>query len=232
MGSGLYSHTTRAVGITLTANIYNGDHVNHITNHNTTQMDDYSTNVAQMQTVTDPYLGDSESLATSLAGEVERLRFQIEEMADALNPSTSQWYHNIGRIRSTVLQLEPGAVPGTNINVTEVSSSSRMFNSPTITDATNLAKSGTSGSFTLNAGGTLITMDITEDVTGILCTAIQVHDINSSSTTELYTPWASSASNNLGISLIKRASQSTIDLTTILDAGDKCEMIITFMTAT
>lgn len=88
MGSGLYSHTTRASGLTLTANIYNADHENHITNHNTTQIDDYSTSVAQMKTNTDPYPSDSESQATSLAGEIERIRYQLDQLVGG-----TQWYH-------------------------------------------------------------------------------------------------------------------------------------------
>ncbi len=77
MGSGLYSHNTRATGLTLTASIYNTDHQNHIDNHNTEQMDDYSTSVAQMQTQTDPGEQGSESQPTTLAGELERLRFAV-----------------------------------------------------------------------------------------------------------------------------------------------------------
>jgi hypothetical protein len=59
MGAGLYSHTTRASGLTLTANIYNTDHQNHINNHNTTQIDDYSSSIAEMKTMTDPYASDA-----------------------------------------------------------------------------------------------------------------------------------------------------------------------------
>ena len=87
--AGLYSHTTRASGLTLTANIYNSDHQNHIDNHIPTQMDDYSGSVAEMQTTTDPYSGDSESQATSLAGELERIRFQLDQVIGA-----AQWYHD------------------------------------------------------------------------------------------------------------------------------------------
>ena len=77
---GLYSHTSRAAGTTLTANIYNTDHQNHVDNHITTQMDDYSSSVAQMQTSTDPGEVGSESQPTSLAGEIERLRFSINRI--------------------------------------------------------------------------------------------------------------------------------------------------------
>jgi hypothetical protein len=89
MGAGLYSHTTRASGLTLTANIYNTDHQNHINNHNTTQIDDYSSSVAEMKTTTDPYASESESQATSLAGEIERIRFQLDQVIGG-----GQWYHD------------------------------------------------------------------------------------------------------------------------------------------
>lgn len=89
MGAGLYSHTTRASGLTLTANIYNTDHQNHIDNHNTEQMDDYSSSVAEMQTQTDPYPGEAESQSTSLAGELERMRYQLAEIM-----GNTYWYED------------------------------------------------------------------------------------------------------------------------------------------
>ena len=51
---------------------------------------DYSASVSQMQANTDPYPGSTESLATTLAGELERLRFQLKAVA-----GKSQWYHVI-----------------------------------------------------------------------------------------------------------------------------------------
>ena len=45
------------------------------TNMITTCMDDYSSSAAIMRTATDPYASGTESLATSLAGELERLRY-------------------------------------------------------------------------------------------------------------------------------------------------------------
>ena len=99
--AGLYSHTSRAAGLTLTANIYNTDHTNHITNHITTQMDDYSSSVAQMQTNTDPGEVGSESQPTSLAGEIERLRFAIKEMKGS---DGTQWYTSVtGTLSRSIL---------------------------------------------------------------------------------------------------------------------------------
>jgi hypothetical protein len=82
-----YSHTTRANGTILTAAIYNADHLNHATQQIPEDTDDYSVSVTEMRTVTDPGEVGSESLATNLAGELERLRFAIKEIK-----GTAQWY--------------------------------------------------------------------------------------------------------------------------------------------
>jgi len=83
----LYSHTTRASGLVLTASIYNSDHQNHIDNGIPAQFDDYSTNAAEMQAQTDPGEAGNESLPTNLAGELERLRFSLAEYK-----GTQFWY--------------------------------------------------------------------------------------------------------------------------------------------
>ncbi len=82
-----YTHTTRATGTILTALIYNTDHQNHIDHNVPVDVDDYSVNAAQMQAVTSPGTVGSESLATTLAGELERLRFMLK-----LLHGQSQWY--------------------------------------------------------------------------------------------------------------------------------------------
>jgi len=82
-----YSHTNRTTGTTLTASIYNEDHQNHIDNGVPLQQDDYSTNVGQMQSTTDPGEVGTESLATTQAGEFERLRAILKEMK-----GVAQWY--------------------------------------------------------------------------------------------------------------------------------------------
>lgn len=91
---GLYSHTTRGTGTVLTAAIYNADHQNHIDNQTLQMTDDYSSNAAQMQTVTDPGESGTESLPTSAAGELERLRFVLKELKNYLGiePGSPQWY--------------------------------------------------------------------------------------------------------------------------------------------
>lgn len=83
----LYSHTTRSTGTTLTANIYNTDHQNHIDNGIPSQLDDYSSTVSQMQSTVDPGEVGTESLATSLSGELERLRSILKKIG-----GKAQWY--------------------------------------------------------------------------------------------------------------------------------------------
>ena len=135
-------------------------------------------------------------------------------------------------LRSIVLKLEPGATPGTNINVTNFNNSTRGYNGPTITDTTNLAKSGTGGSFSLDAGGTTLTMNLTEEIVGILSTTIEIHDLDSSAVdiTKFWLPVSPISSGNLNISLIPLGASAGVDLTTILDAGDRADIHITFMT--
>ena len=91
MGVGLYSHTTRAIGTILTNTIYNGDHQNHINNHNLAMIDDYSSTVTEMESTADPYPASVASQATSAAGEIERLRYQILGILQVLNPAITKW---------------------------------------------------------------------------------------------------------------------------------------------
>lgn len=65
----------------------NAEFDNVITNFVPLMIDDYSTNVAQMQVVTDPGEVGTESLATTLAGELARLRNMIKEIS-----GEDQWY--------------------------------------------------------------------------------------------------------------------------------------------
>lgn len=85
-----YTHTTRAAGTTLTATIYNADHQNHIDNMIPTKIDDHASDAATFQTTTDP----AGALPTTLAGELERLRYRIKQLGRYLNVDTdpTYWY--------------------------------------------------------------------------------------------------------------------------------------------
>jgi len=53
------------------------------------QLDDYSTNAAEMQLTTNPGEVGTESLATTLAGELERVRFSLDEIV-----GKDEWYES------------------------------------------------------------------------------------------------------------------------------------------
>lgn len=98
---GLYTHTTRATGLILTALIYNQDHQNHIDNQTPQMTDDYSASVAEMRATTNPGAVGSESLATSLSGELERIRYSIQQLHGG-----AQWYP----AKPTLLLLDTATV--------------------------------------------------------------------------------------------------------------------------
>ena len=57
-----------------------------------TVLGDYSATVAQMKLRTDPGELGSESLATAMSGELERLRYALYETKAAMDPSITEWY--------------------------------------------------------------------------------------------------------------------------------------------
>lgn len=87
MSSGLYTHTTRAVGTILTAAIYNADHQNHITNQNPSMSGALSDTLVEYRSTADPGGSGSEILAASLAGELQRLRYVVSRIV-----GKTYWY--------------------------------------------------------------------------------------------------------------------------------------------
>lgn len=95
MGQGNYSIVNRRPGEVITAFEYNTqDHQNHITNNTPDGMGGYSDTVGLMQTQTDPGDVGTESLAMTLAQELERLRFVVRRLKGYVNAGTPPtfWY--------------------------------------------------------------------------------------------------------------------------------------------
>lgn len=67
----------------------NAEFDNILNNLTAANVDDYSTNVTQMQSTADPGEVGTESLATSVAGEIQRLRFLIAEIT-----GQEEWYES------------------------------------------------------------------------------------------------------------------------------------------
>lgn len=95
---GSYTHTTRASGFVLTASAYNADHENHITHLEPQYIDDHSANLAAMQTVTDPGELAAEDLAESLGGELERLRYAVQDLKSFYDSTLTRWYQTPTRL--------------------------------------------------------------------------------------------------------------------------------------
>lgn len=89
---GSYTINTRVTGEVLTAAKYNADNQKVVDNFEPAYMDDYSSTATVMRTKTDPGELSSESLATSLAGEIERLRYAIYDTKHQLDGAITQWY--------------------------------------------------------------------------------------------------------------------------------------------
>jgi len=132
-------------------------------------------------------------------------------------------------VRAAGFDIEPGATPGTNIDVTIVPT--RGFNSAGLTGATDLAKSGSDGSFTMDAVGKL-ELAPGQTVIGILGASIGVHDINNSSTSEVYFIDPAIVAGDIQLTVMLRGSVVVQDMTSIMDAGDRMRVIVSYVTST
>lgn len=100
--------------------------IDNILNHlNPDGLDDYSANIAQMRTVTDPGEVGAESLATSLSGEIERLRYEIKEIKGG---TTAQWYSVAPSSLSDLRQLVGGTTLSTRVSSGRTTGRSSQLN--------------------------------------------------------------------------------------------------------
>lgn len=106
-------------------------------------IEDHSINVAEMQETTDPGEVGTESLATSVAGEIERLRFAIGEIK-----GTPIWYSSANATLNEIANTIGGGLPANRISSGKLASDSSFsaFLVP--------AGSGNGRTLTLDAGAT------------------------------------------------------------------------------
>ena len=135
-------------------------------------------------------------------------------------------------LRSVRWRITPGATPGTNITIITSGIAGTEFNIPGLASGTDLGKGATVGDYSLNAGGSIITVNTTETVVGIISTSFVTHDVNTSSTTGMWIPWTSIVAGKLTLGIIPRGTQARVDWTTIMDAGDRVEFHASFITST
>ncbi len=98
---------------------------NILNNFNPDGMDDYSADIAQMRKMTDPGEVGSESLATSLAGEIERLRHEIKEIKGG---DVTNWYEAASSSLSDLRQLVGGTTSSTRISSGRTTGRSSQLN--------------------------------------------------------------------------------------------------------
>lgn len=133
-------------------------------------------------------------------------------------------------LRAMAFIFAPGSIPNTNINITQ-SVASFGFNLPTVTNASDLTAGGTSGSWSLSADGTIITLDLTEVVVGALGISPTIVNINNSSATESYVFRPNIVGGNLTFEIRQTGGITELDWRTILDAGDLLYLLTQFVTS-
>lgn len=97
LGGSTFSRVkTWSSGETLTASDLNAEFNNILNNLTPAGVDDYSATTTEMRAVTDPYPASAESQATSLQGELERIRYQILEIKKSMQASNiTYWYQDL-----------------------------------------------------------------------------------------------------------------------------------------
>lgn len=100
---GLYSHTTRAAGTVLTgfgstSDIFNTDHLNHVTHTAAPFLNSWEPDVATMNRETAPAISGVPSLSSSLSDEIERVRFVLSQIKGFISNGTpaTHWYTATG----------------------------------------------------------------------------------------------------------------------------------------
>lgn len=128
-------------------------------------MDDYSSNAAAMRLSTDPGESGSESLATSLAGEIERLRFAIKEMKGS---DVDYWYETAASSLGELATVIGGGLPGNRVVscATSANSSQPLALDPDGTAAT-VVLDCTPTPFVYYVNGTQYTLSADVTLTGL-----------------------------------------------------------------
>jgi hypothetical protein len=93
---------TVSTGDTITAELWNGEFDNIISNFDPEKMDDASASTGAFQTVENPYPGNAVSLPTTLTGEIRRLRHMIKAIT-----GETYWYEQNQPSLSSINTIAP-----------------------------------------------------------------------------------------------------------------------------
>jgi len=142
-----FSRLKNWIAETLTYADLNAEIDNILNNLTPSGVDDYSTNTTQMRVTTDPGEVGTESLATSLAGEVERLRFAIKEIKGT---DVAQWYSSSSYSLGSLGTAIGGGLPNNRL----ASGRTRSGASPASSQSIALVPHGTDRTVTLKGATT------------------------------------------------------------------------------
>jgi hypothetical protein len=112
-----------------------------------------------------------------------------------------------------------GSTPGTNINISLQNAGNEGFNEPTVNNATNLAASGTSGDFSLDASALALTLDLTESIVHVGPISVSIGDHQSSTADPIYMRQITNG-NNVSFYVYTDGSSGAQSWLTHLASGD------------
>lgn len=101
---GLFSVTTRADGIVLTANIWNTDHNTIVTHTEPTSENSFETTLAQMQLQSNPAPGGVVTLPAALSNELQQLRYTLALLKSLISSGTfpAFWYTTVASYSGSI----------------------------------------------------------------------------------------------------------------------------------
>ena len=129
------TYGTVSAGDAILAAHHNTTHQEHIDSNIPENIDDYSVSAAEMRTTADPYPGSTESLATTLAGEIERLRYVLKQITGG-----TYWYTDPVGLDSTIVSSSLTSVGTIGTGVWQGTSIGTSY-----TDAKVISVSGSTG---------------------------------------------------------------------------------------
>lgn len=128
-------------------------------------VDDYSSNATQMRIQADPGTQGSESLATSLAGEIERLRFVIQRI---LGNATTEWYDPPpGTLTNLVASIGSGLPPNRIVSGVTNGQSSQLAALVPNGASASLTLAGNATPFNYYINGTAAAVTAAVTITGL-----------------------------------------------------------------
>lgn len=198
----------------LTASDLNAEFNNLLNNTKPESIEDYSNDVSTMRLTADPGGVGTESLATSLAGELERLRFAIKRICGA-----AQWYSDPGRyLNAGALNVQAADIAAdavTTAKILDANVTTAKIADGAITyakrAAINLVKGTATGAFT---GSATVDTDITGFNVTITSTGKPVLiTVENNATTSSDLTITSATSSNVQVLLTLQRGTTTITTT-------------------